>query len=106
MGEGKTRDDHSKLKDQLFACYARGKDVRELAVVLGESSLSDVDKTYLKFADQFEAQFVGQGFESDRTVIESLELGWELLRPFPISELKRLNQKTIDAFHPDYKDKK
>ncbi len=105
MGEGKTRDDHSKLKDQLFACYARGKDVRELAVVLGESSLSEVDKTYLKFADAFEKEFVGQGFDSDRNIIDSLELGWELLRPFPVSELKRLNQKTIDKFHPDYKDK-
>ncbi|MCL4160583.1 UNVERIFIED_CONTAM: hypothetical protein GTU68_016609 [Idotea baltica] len=106
MGDGKTRDDHSKLKDQLFACYARGKDVRELAVVLGESSLSDVDKIYLKFADEFEKQFIGQSFDVERSIIESLDLGWELLRPFPITELKRLNQKTIDAFHPDFKDKK
>ena len=105
MGEGKTRDDHSKLKDQLFACYARGKDVRELAVVLGESSLSDIDKLYLKFADSFEKEFVGQGFDTDRTIVESLDLGWELLRPFPVSELKRINQKTIDAFHPDHKKK-
>ncbi len=103
MGEGKTRDDHSKLKDQLFACYARGKDVRELAVVLGESSLSDIDKTYLAFADTFEKEFIGQGFEKERTILESLELGWELLRPFPISELKRLNQKVIDKYHPDKK---
>lgn len=106
MGEGKTRDDHSKLKDQLFACYARGKDVRELAVVLGESSLSDTDKIYLKFATEFEKQFIGQGFGVERTILESLELGWELLRPFPVTELKRLNQKTIDKFHPDFKDKK
>jgi len=105
MGEGKTREDHSKLKDQLFACYARGKDVRELAVVLGESSLSDVDKLYLAFATEFENKFVGQGFDSDRNVIDSLELGWELLRPFPVTELKRLNKKTIDKFHPDFKDK-
>ncbi len=103
MGEGKTREDHSKLKDQLFACYARGKDVRELAVVLGESSLSDVDKIYLAFADKFEKEFVGQGFDKNRDIIESLELGWELLRPFPITELKRINQKTIDKFHPDHK---
>lgn len=104
MGEGKTRDDHSKLKDQLFACYARGRDVRELAVVLGESSLSDVDKLYLAFATDYENQFVGQGFNTDRTIIESLELGWELLRRFPVTELKRLNQKTIDKFHPDFRD--
>ncbi len=103
MGKGKTREDHSKLKDQLFACYARGKDVRELAVVLGESSLSDIDKLYLQFADKFESDFVGQGFDTDRTILESLELGWELLRPFPITELKRINQKTIDKYHPDHK---
>ncbi len=103
MGEGKTREDHSKLKDQLFACYARGKDVRELAVVLGESSLSAVDKIYLAFADKFEKEFVGQGFQNERSVIESLDLGWELLRPFPVTELKRINQKTIDKFHPDHK---
>lgn len=106
MGEGKTREDHSKLKDQLFACYARGKDVRELAVVLGESSLSDMDKLYLAFADKFEKEFVGQGFDNNRDIIDSLELGWQLLRPFPVSELKRLNQKTIDKFHPDFRDKK
>jgi V/A-type H+-transporting ATPase subunit B len=101
MGEGKTREDHSKLKDQLFACYARGKDVQELAVVLGESSLSDIDKIYLKFADEFETKFVGQGFDKNREVIESLELGWELLRPFPISELKRISAATIEKYHPD-----
>ena len=105
MGDDKTRDDHSKLKDQLFACYARGKEVRELSVVLGESSLSDIDKIYLKFADDFENQMVGQGFDSDRTIIESLELGWELLRVFPVSELKRISQKTIDQFHPDHRKK-
>ena len=106
MGEGKTREDHPKLKDQLYACYAKGKEARELAVVLGESSLSDVDKIYLNFANQFENQFIGQGFQENRSVIQSLDLGWELLRQFPITELKRLNQKTIDKFHPDFKDKK
>jgi V/A-type H+-transporting ATPase subunit B len=103
MGEGKTRDDHSKLKDQLFACYARGKEVRELAVVLGESSLSDIDKIYLKFADVFEKQFIGQGYETERDIKESLALGWELLRPFPVTELKRIGQKFIDKYHPDHK---
>jgi len=103
MGEGKTRDEHSKLKDQLFACYARGKDVRELAVVLGESSLSDMDKIYLKFADEFEKRFIGQGFDEERTIIESLDLGWELLGPFPDSELKRVKQDVIEEYHPRYK---
>lgn len=103
MGEGKTREDHSKLKDQLFACYARGKEVRELAVVLGESSLSDVDKLYLVFADEFEKRFIGQGYDTERDIKESLELGWELLRPFPVTELKRIGQKFIDKYHPDHK---
>ena len=105
MGEGKTRDEHSKLKDQLFACYARGKDVRELAVVLGESSLSDTDKIYLKFADEFEKRFIGQGFDEERTIIESLDLGWELLGPFPDKELKRVKQDVIEQYHPRYKKK-
>ncbi len=105
MGEGKTRDEHSKLKDQLFACYARGKDVRELAVVLGESSLSDIDKIYLKFADNFEKEFIGQGYDVERTIIESLDLGWELLGPFPDNELKRVKQDVIEEYHPRYKKK-
>lgn len=106
MGEGKTRDDHSKVKDQLFACYARGRDVRELAVVLGESSLSDLDKIYLKFADRYEQEFLGQGFAEERDIITSLELGWELLTMFPITELKRINKKTLEAFHPELRDQK
>ena len=70
-------------------------------MVLGESSLSDVDKLYLAFADRFEKEFVGQGYQCERTIIESLDLGWELLRPFPISELKRINSATIEKYHPD-----
>ncbi|MCF7918270.1 V-type ATP synthase subunit B [Candidatus Gracilibacteria bacterium] len=101
-----TREDHSKLKDQLFACYARGKDVRELAVVLGESSLSDTDKLYLAFTERYEKEFLGQGFDTERSFDESLELGWQLLRPFPISELKRISQKILDKYHPDLRDKK
>jgi len=103
--QGTTRGDHKKLTDQLFACYARGKEVRELAVVLGESSLSDADKLYLAFAGEFEDKFINQGSTTDRSLAESLDLGWELIRPFPLHELKRLNKKTINAFHPDYKDK-
>ncbi len=98
-----TRDDHGKVSDQLFACYARGKDVRELAVVLGESSLSDLDKQYLNFANDFEKEFIGQSFAVERTLEESLDLGWKLLARFPISELKRINQTTIDKYHPDKK---
>ncbi len=98
-----SREDHSKLKDQLFACYARGSEVRELAVVLGESSLSDIDKMYLEFANQYEKQFLGQGFDAERTLEESLTLGWELIRPFPIEELKRIPQDIIEKYHPDQK---
>ena len=105
-GEGKTRDDHAKLADQLFACYARGKEVKELSIVLGESSLSESDKRYLKFADDFEQQFVGQGFQTNRSIEESLDLGWQLLAHFPDGDLKRLNQKTLEAYHPRYQKNK
>jgi len=105
MGEGKTREDHGKVRDQLFACYAKGKDVRELAVVLGENSLSEIDKLYLAFANTFEKKFIGQGYDQERSIEESLNLGWELLRPFPVFELKRLSAKLIEQYHPDYAQK-
>jgi len=79
VGEGKTRDDHSSLKDQLFASYATGREVRELAVVLGEASLTDSDKAHLVFADRFEKEFLNQGHHTERSVQESLDLGWQLL---------------------------
>jgi V/A-type H+-transporting ATPase subunit B len=98
IGEGKTRGDHLHLSSQLFASYARGREVRELAVILGEESLSDVDKTYLKFADEFEAKFVRQGAGEDRSIEETLTIGWDLVSMFPREELKRLKDEHIEKY--------
>jgi len=98
IGEGKTRDDHSGVANQLFAAYARGKEVRELAVILGESALSDVDKKYLEFANSFEDKFVKQGRDEDRTIEETLSIGWELLSILPRNELKRIKEKYIEQY--------
>lgn len=98
VGEGKTRDDHKALKDQLFASYAVGREVRELAVVLGEASLDESDRAHLRFADAFEKKFVGQGEYDDQTVAESLDAGWELLSMLPRASLKRLKGDMIDQY--------
>lgn len=100
IGEGKTREDHSNTMNQLFAAYARGKEAKELSVVLGESALSDVDKLYAKFADEFETQYVSQGFYTDRTIEETLNLGWKLLSILPKSELKRVKEEYIEQYMP------
>ncbi len=98
VGEGKTREDHSSLKDQLFASYATGKEARELAVVLGESSLDDSDRAHLKFADEFEKQFIGQGEYDERSAEESLDLGWKLLKMLPRESLKRVKEEMIEKY--------
>lgn len=100
VGEGKTRADHSGLKDQLFASYAVGKEVRELAVVLGEASLDDSDRAHLRFADAFEREFVGQGEYENRSVDESLDIGWKLLTMLPRETLKRVKPELIDKHMP------
>ena len=92
IGEGKTRHDHSDTMNQLFAAYARGKDARELMMVLGESALTDMDKLYAEFAEAFEREYVSQGFETDRTIEETLDLGWKLLRMLPRTELTRIRE--------------
>jgi len=97
VGEGKTREDHSSLKDQLFASYATGREVRELAVVLGESSLDDTDKAHLKFADAFEEKFINQG-ETERSIEDSLNIGWELLKVLPKESLKRVKPEMIEKY--------
>ena len=89
-GEGKTRKDHAPTMNQLFAAYAQGKQAKELAVVLGDSALSDVDKIYAKFAERFEEEYVNQGFYENRSIEETLDLGWELLAMLPRTELKRI----------------
>jgi V/A-type H+/Na+-transporting ATPase subunit B len=100
VGEGKTREDHSQLKDQMFASYATGREMRELAVVLGESSLDALDKLHLKFADAFEKEFLNQGELNDRSVAESLDLGWKLLSMLPRESLKRVKPETMDKYLP------
>lgn len=98
VGEGKTREDHSGLKDQLFASYATGREVRELAVVLGEGSLTDSDKAHMAFADRFEKEFINQSADVERSVEESLNLGWELLKDLPRESLKRAKPAMIDKY--------
>lgn len=99
IGEGKTRADHSNTMNQLFAAYARGKDARELMVILGEAALSDTDLLYAKFADAFEKEYVSQGYTTDRTIEETLEIGWKLLGILPRSELKRIDDKYLDQYY-------
>ena len=99
IGEGKTRADHANTMNQLFSAYARGKDAKELMVILGESALTDIDKLYAKFADRFEKEYVSQGYEKNRSIEETLDLGWELLRILPRSELKRIDDKYLDMYY-------
>jgi V-type ATP synthase beta chain 1 len=98
IGEGKTREDHADTMNQLFAAYAHGKESKELAAILGDSALTAVDKTYAKFADSFEKQYVSQGFSADRPVEETLDIGWRLLRILPRAELKRIDERLIDKY--------
>ncbi|MCD6539981.1 MAG: V-type ATP synthase subunit B [Candidatus Omnitrophica bacterium] len=99
IGEGKTREDHADVLNQLFACYAQGKEVRELALILGEEALNPLDKIYLKFADRFEEEFVRQKDTEERNIIKTLDLGWQLLRMFPKEELKRIRPKFIEKYY-------
>ena len=99
IGEGKTRKDHADVLNQLFAIYARGKECKELMAILGEAALSDVDKLYAKFADEFENKYVSQGYDKDRSIEETLDVGWELLRTMPRSELKRVKKEYLDEFY-------
>jgi len=99
IGEGKTRKDHSNTMNQLFSAYARGKDAKELMVILGEAALTEMDKLYAKFSDEFEKSYVSQGFNTNRTIEETLELGWDLLRILPRSELKRISDELLDEHY-------
>ncbi len=98
IGEGKTREDHADTMNQLFSAYARGKESKELAAILGEAALSDTDKLYAKFAESFEREYVSQGFTKNRAIEETLDLGWKLLKILPKSELKRIKTKFIDKY--------
>ncbi|MCM1357808.1 MAG: V-type ATP synthase subunit B, partial [Prevotella sp.] len=99
IGEGRTRADHSDTMNQLFSAYARGKDAKELMVVLGESALTPTDLLYAKFADEFEKRYVSQGFDNDRTIEDTLSVGWELLRMLPRSELRRIKEEYLDKYY-------
>jgi V/A-type H+-transporting ATPase subunit B len=99
IGEGKTREDHSDTMNQLFANYARGKEAKELSTILGEAALSELDKVYVKFADRFEEEYLNQGFNTDRSIEETLDIGWKLLRMFPVSELRRISEANIKKYY-------
>ena len=101
IGEGKTRADHSGVMNQLFAAYARGKDAKELMTILGEAALTDIDKLYAKFADEFENRYVSQGYDTNRTIEETLAIGWELLSILPKNELKRIKPQFIEKYFPE-----
>ena len=98
IGAGKTREDHADTMNQLFAAYARGKEAKELSAILGDAALTDVDKKYAKFAEEFERRYVSQGFETNRSIEQTLNLGWELLAILPKSELKRIKDAYIEKY--------
>lgn len=100
IGEGKTREDHSGVLNQIFAAYARGKEAKELAVILGESALSEADKKFAKFADEFEDKYVRQRLDEDRTIKETLDLSWKLMSILPKAELKRVKEEYIEKYLP------
>ena len=100
VGKGKTREDHAPTMNQLFAAYASGKEAKELMTILGEAALTPVDLKFAKFADEFEKRYVSQGFEQNRTIIETLDLGWELLSSLPRGELKRIKSEMVDKYLP------
>ena len=100
IGVGKTREDHAGTMNQLFAAYARGKDAKELMTILGEAALTDTDKLYAKFADEFEKRYVSQGYETNRSIEETLSIGWELLSILPLGELKRIKPEHIEKYLP------
>lgn len=105
IGEGKTRDDHVQWNDQMYAAYAEGVDLRGLVAIVGEEALSERDRRYLKFADEFERRFVQQGKYEDRDIETTLDIGWELLSMLPESELTKIERKYIEKYHPAYKKK-
>ena len=105
IGKDKTREDHAATMNQLFAAYSRGKDARELSDILGESALTDMDKIYVKFSNEFEKKYIGQGFRENRSIFDTLSLGWELLSILPESELNRIDQELIDKYYYEAKER-
>ncbi|MEM1774708.1 MAG: V-type ATP synthase subunit B, partial [Acidilobaceae archaeon] len=103
IGRGKTREDHSEVSNQLYAAYSRGVEVRGLATIVGEESLSDVERKYLKFADVFEKRFLSQGERENRSIEETLDLAWEVLSILPEDELTNIREEYIKKYHPGYR---
>lgn len=101
IGEGKTRKDHAATMNQIYAAVARGREAKELATILGESALSDTDLAFARFSDEFDERYVNQGFSANRSIAETLELGWSLLRMLPRGELKRISDKLLDEYFPE-----
>lgn len=99
IGVGKTREDHADTMNQLFSAYARGKEAKELSTILGEAALTEIDKKYAHFADEFEKKYVSQGFNTNRSINETLDICWELLRLLPRNELKRIKDKFLDMYY-------
>ena len=100
IGAGKTREDHARTMNQLFSSYARGKEAKELMVVLGEAALTPIDRLYAKFADEFEKLYVNQSFYENRTIEQTLDIGWQLLKLLPRSEMKRIKPEILDKYWP------
>jgi V/A-type H+-transporting ATPase subunit B len=98
IGEGKTREDHADTMNQIYAAYTAGREARELAVILGDSALTEADRAFSKFTDAFDAKYVNQGYNTNRTIIETLDLGWELLRIIPRTELKRIRDVYLEKY--------
>jgi V/A-type H+-transporting ATPase subunit B len=103
IGKGHTREDHKKVSDQLYAAYAEGNDLRGLVAIVGKDALSERDRMFLEFADLFEHRFVKQGHDEDRTIQDTLDLGWELLATLPVEQLVRIDRDLINKYHPKFK---
>ena len=99
IGKGKTREDHADTMNQLFAAYSRGKDAKELAVILGDAALTEIEKQYARFAEAFEQEYVNQGYRTNRSIEETLETGWRLLHILPRIELKRIKDVYLDQYY-------
>ncbi len=105
IGAEKTREDHADLYNQLYAAYARGKEAQELATILGEAALSDEDRKYMAYANAFEGRYISQGYYENRSIFDTLDLGWELLSMFEDTELKRIDPKLLEEYMPKFREK-
>jgi V/A-type H+-transporting ATPase subunit B len=103
IGKGHTREDHKKVSDQMYAGYAEGNDLRGLVAIVGKDALSERDRLLLEFADIFENRFVRQGYDEDRTIEDTLDLGWDLLSTLPVEQLTRIDRELINKYHPKFK---